>query len=215
MHTDDPRKLRVRDDDGAQIGQRLATEGSTEVPQEQQQRRRRLQLIGERAGREVAPADGVVQGKVDHQGCFMKANRQRSCWAEIETIATDDNGIRQRQDHAGRWPGWFGSTRANGWRATERDAEPTRLAKLALMLLPRRAFGTTPRIRYHALEAVDGAGADLAVVPITLLIGPNNDIDHELASRADRILLQWTTPAWLLIGIWVGRQRSPDEGLPR
>jgi len=73
----------------------------------------------------------------------------------------------------------------------------------------------TPRIRYHALEAVDGAGADLAVVPITLLIGPNNDIDHELASRADRILLQWTTPAWLLIGIWVGRQRSPDEGLPR
>ncbi|MCB9882762.1 MAG: hypothetical protein H6832_11600 [Planctomycetes bacterium] len=35
----------------------------------------------------------------------------------------------------------------------------------------------------------------------SLFLVPENDLDHELVSRFDRLLLQWTAPAWVFVGL--------------
>ncbi|MCA8968173.1 MAG: hypothetical protein KDC95_00265 [Planctomycetes bacterium] len=53
--------------------------------------------------------------------------------------------------------------------------------------------------RQHALGAFVALG--LLAAFASLFLVPENDLEHELVSRFDRLLLQWTAPAWLFAGL--------------
>ncbi|PIE23860.1 MAG: hypothetical protein CSA62_05540 [Planctomycetota bacterium] len=45
----------------------------------------------------------------------------------------------------------------------------------------------------------------LVLCSLTLVFGPEADIEHELESRFDRLLLHWVGPCWLALAPWLAR----------
>ncbi|MCA8941766.1 MAG: hypothetical protein KDB80_04335, partial [Planctomycetes bacterium] len=49
---------------------------------------------------------------------------------------------------------------------------------------------------------------------IPFLLSPEADLRHHLRSSADRLLLHWTGAAWLLTGLWWGREIPKPDSAP-
>lgn len=75
---------------------------------------------------------------------------------------------------------------------------------LGLLVLPRQVAGPNPSPPLGAFLLLG-----LATTLLALLLTPEPSLGHELASRFDRLLLQWVGVGWLLGGVWV---LSPPPG---
>jgi hypothetical protein len=47
--------------------------------------------------------------------------------------------------------------------------------------------------------------AGLGIAVLALLLGPEVDLQHELVSRFDRLLLHQVGPAWVALAPWLAR----------
>ena len=55
----------------------------------------------------------------------------------------------------------------------------------------------------------------LLLCVMTLVFGPEDDIQHELISRFDRLLLHWVGPCWIVLAPWLARAwTGPGEAQP-
>jgi hypothetical protein len=77
---------------------------------------------------------------------------------------------------------------------------------LACLLLPKRVVGSCPSRPLLALVL-----AGLVLVCGAMLFTAADDLQHELRSRFDRLLLQWTGVGWLLVGAWLVPDRTREN----